>query len=222
MTRATKFVLLALILVTCMLVIARLSEYRPYFAQHNASTYVVRLFAIFIVYIVAILLAGRLKGIFWIGVFRAAMIFGLASGLMEILTITGENDILAFRIPQLLGLLSVFVTWGVAGFWATLTLKSIKAGLLTSVASAAICMLIGVAGGVLVEMFVAPANPAIVATWQEFKRSAWADPAAFQIANTLDSAFGHLLLAPVVATVFGVIGAGLGRVLRASQTRSTS
>ncbi len=71
-------------------------------------------------------------------------------------------------------------------------------------------------------MFVAPTNPAIVATWQEFKRSAWTDPAAFQIGNTLDSAFGHLLLAPVVAMIFGAIGAGLGRVLWTSKTQSVS
>jgi hypothetical protein len=222
MPRANKFILLALILVTCILVIVRLSEYRAYFAQHNASSYVVQLFAIFAAYVIAILWVGRLKGIFWASIFRVAMILGLVSGLMEILTIASENDILAFRVPQLLGILSVFATWAVAGFWATLTLKSIKAGLLTSVASAAVCMLIGVAGGVSVEMFVAPTNPLIVATWQEFKRSAWTDPAAFQIANTLDSAFGHLLIAPVVAMIFGVIGAGLGRVLWKSQSFSAS
>ena len=96
-----------------------------------------------------------------------------------------------------------------------------KHGLLTAIASAAVCMLIGVAGGIWLEMFIAPTNPAIVASWQEFKRSAWTDPAAFQIANTLDSAFGHLLLAPLVATIFGVIGCGLGRVLR-TQSRSAS
>jgi hypothetical protein len=146
------------------------------------------------------------------------MIFGLASGLMEILTIAGENGILAFRIPQLLGTLGVFATSGVAGFWTTLRLKSVKAGFLASIASAAVCMLIGVAGGVWLEMFLAPTNPAIVSSWQEFKRSAWTDPRAFQIANTLDSAFDHLLLAPIVATIFGLIGSGCGRLVSESTT----
>jgi hypothetical protein len=71
-------------------------------------------------------------------------------------------------------------------------------------------------------MFLAPANPALVATWQEFKRSAWTDPAAIQIANTLDSAFSHLLLAPVVALVVGAIGAGLGKLLLISHGRFAS
>jgi hypothetical protein len=218
MPRATRFVLLFLVLVISILVIARLSAYNSYFVQHNASTYVVQLFAIVIAYVIAIVFVGRLKGIFWAAIFRLAMIFGLASGLLEMLTIAGENSILSFRIPQLLGSLSVFAIWGVAGLWATLTLKSVKAGVLSSIASAAVCMLIGVASGVWLEMFVASANPAIVATWEEFKRSGWTDPGAFQIANTLDSAFGHLLLAPVVGMIFGVIGSGFGRVLWASQS----
>ncbi len=89
-------------------------------------------------------------------------------------------------------------------------------------ASAGVCMLIGVAGGLAVEMFVAPTDPAPVATWQEFQRSAWTDPATFQIANTLDSAFSHLLLAPVVAIVVGTIGAGFGKLLSISRTRPAS
>lgn len=148
--------------------------------------------------------------------------FGFASGLTEILAIAGENNVVAFRVPQLLGMLSVFAIWSVAGLWTTLTLKSVKAGVLTSVVTAAICMLFAVAGGVWLEMFVAPANPALVGGWQEFKRSDWTDPGAFQIANTRDSAFGHLLLAPLVASIFGAVGSGFGRVLLRSRIRPAS
>jgi hypothetical protein len=51
----------------------------------------------------------------------------------------------------------------------------------------------------------------VVATWSEFRRSGWADPGAFQVANTLDSAFSHLLLAPVAAGIVGALGSILGR-----------
>lgn len=221
MSRNAKLGLIAVVLFTCVLVVIRLSEYRSYFAP-NATAYLAKLSAIFFVYICAILLSDRLHASFRIGVFRLALICGFGSGLLEISTIAGENDAFPFRVPQLVGLLSVFATWSIAGFWATLSLRSVKAGLLTSVAGAGVCMLIGVAGGVAVEMFVAPTNPALVATWQEFKRSAWTDPAAFQIANTLDSAFSHLLLAPVVAIVVGAVGAGLGKLLLISQTRPAS
>jgi len=167
----------------------------------------------FIAYTIAIFLADRFKGIFGAEVFRVALVAGIASGLVEILTIAGENNAIALSVPAPLGLLSVFAIWGAAGIWAMLALRSMRAGVSASVVSAGVCMLIGVAGGVLIEMFVAPTKPAVVATWQEFRRSGWTNPEAFQIANTLDSAFGHLLFAPIVGLVVGTIGAGLCRLL---------
>jgi cell division protein FtsW (lipid II flippase) len=92
MPRAKRFLLLLLILITSILVIVRLSEYKGYFAQHNANSYVLQLFAILIAYVIAILFVGRLKGSFWATIFRLAMMFGLASGLREILAIAGENN----------------------------------------------------------------------------------------------------------------------------------
>ena len=214
--RAIQFSFLALILVIGLLVIVRLSEYQAYFAQQQASTYVVQLLAILLPYGIALLFVGRFSGSFWTRIFKLALIFGLASGLIESLTIAGENDVLAFHPPALLGMLSVFAIWGVAGCWATITLQSMKAGLFTSLTSAAVCMLLGVAAGIWLELLIVPTNPVTVASWQEFKRSAWTDPVAFQIANTLDSAFDHLLLAPLVATISGAMGSALGRVLRYS------
>jgi hypothetical protein len=55
MPRSTRLILLAFILVTSVLVFARVFEYKAYFAQHGAITYVVRLFAILIAYVIAIL-----------------------------------------------------------------------------------------------------------------------------------------------------------------------
>jgi len=72
------------------------------------------------------------------------------------------------------------------------------------------------------DVFIAPTSPALVATWQEFKRSASTDPVAFQIANTLDSAFSQLLVAPVVAIVVGAIGSGGGRLWSIQQTQPPS
>ena len=211
-----------MVLFTCAVVVVRLSEYPSYFAQLNATTYLVRFFAMLGLYVSAILFAGKVKGMFGIGVLRVALICGYASGLLELLAIAAEMMLFPFRVPRLLALLSVFTTWTIASFWATVAFKSIKAGLLTSVVSAGVCMLIGVAGGAAIEMLLAPTDPAVVATWQEFKRSAWTDPAAFQIANTLGSAFSHLLLASVVAMVVGTIASGSGKLLLLSKTRHMS
>ena len=126
-----------------MLVIARLSEYRAYFAQRDSKTHVVELLAMLIAYTIAIFLADRFKGLFGAGVFRIALVAGLVSGLIEVLTIASENAGLAFKVPPLLGMLSVFAAWGVAGFWAMFALRSMKAAVSTAVVSAAICCLSG-------------------------------------------------------------------------------
>jgi hypothetical protein len=80
-------------------------------------------------------------------------------------------------------------------------------GVLAGVSVAGICALIAVAAGCLIEFFVAPPAPAYVATWQEFGRSGWSDPRAFAVANTVDSGFTHLLLAPIVAALLSLGGA---------------
>lgn len=67
-------------------------------------------------------------------------------------------------------------------------------------------MLIAVTGGFVVEFFVSPPEPAYVATWAEFKRSGWTDARAFALANTLESAFIHLVVAPFVALFTGGLG----------------
>jgi hypothetical protein len=60
MPRVTRFVLLAFLLATSILVTVRLSEYNSYFVQH-AGTYVVQLFAILIAYVIAIVFVGQIE-----------------------------------------------------------------------------------------------------------------------------------------------------------------
>ena len=75
-------------------------------------------------------------------------------------------------------------------------------------------MLIAVAAGFLIEFFVAPPDPATVSMWAEYRRSGWTDAHAFGLANTLDSACTHLVIAPIVAMVFGSIGSLLAGFVR--------
>jgi hypothetical protein len=64
-------------------------------------------------------------------------------------------------------------------------------------------MLIAVAAGFIVQFLLAPPEPAYVSTWAEFQRSGWTDARTFGVANTLDSGFTHLVIAPIVALFFG-------------------
>jgi hypothetical protein len=75
-------------------------------------------------------------------------------------------------------------------------------------------MLLAVAAGLTIEFFIAPPDPATISTWAEYRRSGWTDAYAFGLANTLDSAFTHLIIAPIVAMVFGGIGSLLAGFLR--------
>ena len=104
-----------------------------------------------------------------------------------------------------------FTIWGIAGFRTARSLRSTRAGLLVAVTSAGICLLIAVAAGFLVQFLLAPPEPAYISTWAEYQRSGWTDPRAFAAANTLDSAFTHLIVAPVVALLFGGLATFVAR-----------
>jgi len=65
--------------------------------------------------------------------------------------------------------------------------------------------------GFVIQLFVAPPEPGYISTWAEFKRSGWIDPSAFGVANTLDSGFTHLVIAPVVALVLGGVASLIAR-----------
>ena len=82
--------------------------------------------------------------------------------------------------------------------------------------------LIAVAAGFAIEFFIAPPDPAVVSMWAEYRRSGWTDSHAFGLANTLDSGFTHLFVAPIVAMVFGGIGSLLARFLRPAVRSASS
>jgi hypothetical protein len=140
-------------------------------------------------------------------------------GILDVLNIAVENGIpIALHIPALTiaVMLTLFGSCAVAGFRTTRALGSTGAGVFAAVASAGFCMLVAVAGGFATQFFIHPPEPAYVSTWAEFKRSGWTDPRAFGLANTLDSALTHLVIAPNVALVFGG-GASLLAQLRSGK-----
>lgn len=141
---------------------------------------------------------------------RTAVVWGLVTGAIEVANVAIENGLLIrVRGPalQISCMLVLFACWCAAGTLVAARTGSMLRGVLAAVAIAGICALIAVAAGCLIEFFVAPPAPAYVATWQEFNRSGWSDPRAFALANTVDSGFTHLLLAPIVAALLSLAGA---------------
>lgn len=145
----------------------------------------------------------------WDSILRIAVIVGLITGAIESLNILLERmtwDFIHTPGFSIAMMILLFCTWGVAGAWGAEQRKSILGGVLAAICASSICMLLAVTVGFLMEFLLAPTSPQITSTWEEYKRSGWSDAQAFGIANTLDSTVTHLLLAPVIASIFGLFG----------------
>jgi len=190
------------------------ARYPAFFSQHGAHTFVLKPVCALLAYAVAIVFSARRHGPYWDSILRAAMVFGSLTGTIEVINVGIENSIpFAVRGPVVpIGfMLTTFTIWGVAGFRTARSLRSTRAGLLVAVSSAGICMLIAVAAGFIVQFLLAPPEPAYVSTWAEFQRSGWTDARAFGVANTLDSGFTHLVVAPIVALFVGGLASFVGK-----------
>jgi hypothetical protein len=206
MRTAMISILLVMIVFSFILIAIGVHRYPDYWAQRGALTFLLEPVCLLIVYAAAVGWIARSTNLLWSSILPTAFCVGLASALVEILSLSIESNLL-FEVcgagVPLGSMLILFSLWGLAGWLGSRRLQSIGAGITTAVSSAAICMLFGVAGGFLVEFVIAPPSPAAVANWAEFQRSGWTDSHAFAIANTLDSGFTHLLLAPLIAAIVG-------------------
>jgi hypothetical protein len=210
------FALLALIVIALGMIALAVARYPALFSQPGARTFVLEPICVLIAYAVAIFCVARSHSTPWDTILQTAAIFGLLTGSVEIVNIGIENGIpfsVHGPVPQISFMLTIFTLWGIGGGRTARALNSIRAGLLAAVFSAGICMLFAVTTGFVIEFFLVPPEPAYVAMWAEFKRSGWTDARAFGLANTLDSGFTHLVVAPVVAVVFGGIASLLVRFL---------
>ena len=214
--RGFPFALLALIASALAMIAVAAACYPPYFAQPRALVFLIEPVCALAVYGVAVILVVRAQGSFWHTIRNSAALFGLLSGCLEIVNLCIENG-LPLRVSgqalQIVIMLLLFALWAIAGAQAARTLDSLRGGVWAALVSAGLCMLLGVAAGFLIELFLIPPSPASIATWGEFQRSGWTDARAFGIANTFDSGFTHLAEAPVVAVVFGGLASLLVRLL---------
>lgn len=209
--------LFSLITVNAGMAALALARYPAFFEQHSALVYVLELAGILFLYAVATVFLFRVSGRVWDTILSNASVFGVITGVLEVVNIGLEDTAAgAARSPILsIGFMVIlFSLWGVAGARTVRSGNSTRAGVATSVLSAGICMLLAVAGGFLIELLVTPPDTAAVSMWAEYKRSGWTDPRAFGLANTLDSGSTHLFIAPIVAAVFGGVGSVLARFVK--------
>ena len=222
--RAPTIAMLALIVANFAMMGVATAQYPPFFDQPGALTYVLESATVLLAYAIAAVWVGRSKAADWDAILKRAILFGIFGGTLEALNIAIENGIpVAIHSPAvpIAVMLLAFASWGVAGFRAARSLHSVRGGVLTAISSAAVCMLIAVCAGFLIEFFAAKPAPESIVTWGEFKRSAWTDPRAFAIANTMDSAFTHLLAAPPVALLLGAAVSYLAQLTASKEIPTT-
>lgn len=222
MIRRTAFAVVLLMLIAGSIAMAAVAvtRYPAFLSQPSSRTFLVEPVFVLVTYAAAIVLFVKMRVANWDIALGNAALFGSAAGVIEIANIAIENGIpFTVRGPvlQIAAMLSIFAVWGFAGFRTSKVLCSARSGILTSVFSAGICMLIAVAAGFAMEFFITPPRPEYVATWAEFQRSGWTDERAFGIANALDSGFSHLLIAPVVACFVGGLATWLARLTAPNQ-----
>lgn len=102
-------------------------------------------------------------------------------------------------------MLLIFLFFGIAGARGTLKTGQILLGIVAGVWSALLGVLIAVCFGFMVNFLFIQRLEYILAS--DYARSGMHDPRAFTFFNSLDSAFSHLLEAPIIAVVLGTLGA---------------
>jgi hypothetical protein len=214
---ALAVILFSLIALNAGMAALAVARYPALFEQHSALIYVLEPVFILLLYTVAAAYIVIVRGRVWNTILTNATVFGVITGTLETINVGLENAAAAAARGPALSIsfmAIVFSLWGIAGARTVRSTNSIRTGMATSVLCAGICMLIAVAAGFMIELFIAPPDSATVSMWAEYRRSGWTDAHAFGLANTLDSGFTHLIIAPIVATVFGGIGSLLAQFVR--------
>jgi hypothetical protein len=164
--------------------------------------YVLRLLLMVALYAVAGWLLTRRTPV-WLAVSRSgAMPIGVITGAMWMVSLTIETwaglsgwTNIALTAPLLLGGM---------GLWAV---AAARAGVLAGVYAAMICVTATVAFGLMQPWYALDRLAHNIDGSPEYLASGWHDLHAFAVANTLDAGFTHMIIAPVIATVVGSIGA---------------
>jgi hypothetical protein len=144
------------------------------------------------------------------GALKSGTLFGLLVGITFIVTISVENffDIgqLVITISTLGFMFFIFLVFAYAGWHGTKESSLLSLGILTSVWSAMIGVVIALLFGFIVNFLFTQRLEQNLQASAEYLQSGSHDLETFTFWNTLDSATSHLLEAPIIAVVLGTLG----------------
>jgi hypothetical protein len=215
-SKTLRWALLAAVALDLALVIGRAFSFAGFFALPGSALYLLEPVALLLLYAGVALWLPKLAGSPWQVPLQLGTLVGICLGALEVVNISLESlaDLgrPASSISSLALMLALFCGWGVAGFWATRRAGSLRLGVLAAVWAAMVSITIAVTFGFVLPYIALPRLAHDMAADPDFLRSGWHDPVAFAIANTFDSGFTHLLEAPIIGAMFGVLGGALAKL----------
>jgi len=144
------------------------------------------------------------------GALKSGTVFGLVVGLTFIITIAVENFADMSRqvstISTLGFMLLIFLIFAFAGWHGTKQSSQLSLGILASVWSSMIGVVIALLFGFTINFLFTQRLEQNLQASAEYLRSGSHDLETFTFWNTLDSASSHLLEAPIIAVVLGTLG----------------
>ncbi len=159
----------------------------------------------------------QMKSLLWRGT-----IMGMFVGIIFVIDITVENFLDLSQggsTFSTLGFMAlVFLAFGIAGAWGAYRTEPWFLGILSSVWSAIQGTLIALFFGFLINFLFGARLEQILVT--DYARSGMHDLRAFTFFNTMDSASSHLLEAPILAAIFGALGALISKGMHPLRGRS--
>ncbi len=209
-----RWLLLTIIILDLALIALRVLLYTPLLAQSGALVFVFEPVALLLIYASIVLAITSNRGHDRIAALKLGAKIGLITGIMWVVNLALETfaDLLGSlsilsTAPFLLG---AFVLWSIAGGRIAWQSGALGMGILASIWSAMICVLIAIAFGFVLTYTSLPRLEQILAKDADFLRSHWSDMRAFAIANSFDSAFSHLMGALLVGGIVGTVGSLVG------------
>jgi hypothetical protein len=144
------------------------------------------------------------------GALKSGTVFGLVVGITFIITISVENFAgmsgQVSTISTLGFMLLIFLIFAFAGWHGTKQSSQLSLGILASVWSSMIGVVIALLFGFTINFLFTQRLEQNLQASAEYLRSGSHDLETFTFWNTLDSASSHLLEAPIIAVVLGTLG----------------
>lgn len=170
-----------------------------------------------IIYSSTFLYAGKMQGKNMKIVEQKSINWGFIGGMLFIINILFENFV---PLPQPLSgfvtiffMLCIFISFGASGFQSARKTQSIKFGIISAVLTSMLAVVFALLCGFVINLLFANHLEQGLLNSGEYQRSTIHNIHLFTVFNTLDSAFSHLIEAPIIALVFGSIGGVVGKLL---------